>query len=245
MKHSDEAWRTQQIHTVRKSVGIVSLKKSDLVSIGELVGKEFPDREVAVFIGLPNQRTMILSKFQNSEESIPSTNFSKILIQKNEGDGFIRQITVEFGPHINFVEAQSIDESWAIGIVERICREIEPFELPNFLSFEGIGSVINAMIPVVLIAYIPSIPTVGQRVIYILILISVMVAVKKLHEYFVPKTLISLNLDKISRIRRFSQKTSSVIIGLIGAALTAFVTIKFRDLLGWVEAIVSFSGLHS
>ncbi|WP_298292483.1 hypothetical protein [uncultured Litoreibacter sp.] len=238
MGDHEEAWKTQQIYTYKKSLGIVSLTKADLVSIGDVISKEFDQQDVAITIGLPNQRLMYLSTFRNSEDTLPSSDFAKLLIQKREGDGFVRQLWVEFGPSTNFIEAQSIDESWATGIVERLRRQLTPFELPRFLSFDGLGSTVNAIIFFAMIAYLPSLASFGQRVLYITLIVALMAAIAKLLKVSIPNTFVALNLKNVSRIKQLYQRFATIVFGLIGTAAAGFVTIKFELLLGWIEAVL-------
>ena len=218
---------------------MVSLSKRDLLSIGDLISSEFPEEEVIIGVGLPSHRNMTLSKFRESEESLPSVDFVKLHVNRREGDGFLRQLSVELGPFINFVEAQSIEESWAIGTVERIRRHLRPFELPKFLNFNGLGSSVNALILIGLLAYLPSIETFGKRVLYVLLLLALMTVIKTVHERLVPNAYIALNREKASKLSQISHKLSSIAVGSVGAAMAAYFTLKFEGILGWIEALVT------
>ncbi len=233
-----DSWTQQQIYNHRERVGLVSISKAELISIAEFMSSQFAVEDVAVIVGFPTQRTLYLKTFSETPDDLASTDSVTLIVQAKEGDGFLRQLQVVLGQDESFVRATSIDEAWAIGVVSQIRRRLRSFELPRVLHFDGIGATFNQLLLVFMVAYLPEITGFGQRLIYVVLIISVMLAAMLLSKRLVPQTYVELNPERASRIKRLSQKFASVGLGLLGAAIATFVTLKFQEILNWLEFVV-------
>ncbi|MGJ5620256.1 hypothetical protein [Sulfitobacter sp. MF3-043] len=225
-------WRDEQLYTSRRKVGILHLDKEGIVNLGKFIAMEFPGEDVLVITGLESQSAKLLSLFEKSTESFGSTDFVRIVANRREGDGFLRQLEIEIGPSTNFVQAQSFDENWAIGAAERAKRQLMPYELPRFFHFDYLGSIINGLIFTSLIAFAPSIQNTPDRFFYVFSLVIIMVFVKLSFDKFVPNAFILLDEKRVSKVTRIVNRYMSVILGILGLAIASFITVKFEETIG-------------
>lgn len=230
----DSTWQDQQLHTSKSEAGILHLDKKGIIELGQFVASEFPEEHVTIITGLDNQSTKLLTLFEKNTESVGSTDFVRIVANRREGDGFLRQLEIEIGPKTNFVRAQSFDENWAIGAVERAKRRLKPYELPRFFHFDYLGSTINSLIMASMIAFAPSIKETPDRFFYVFSLVIIMVLVSWSFKKLAPNAYILLDEKKVSRVTRMMNRYLSAILGAGGLVIAGIITVKFEETIGWI-----------
>lgn len=234
--------RPQQFFTKRHNFKSVVLTKSDLLQIAESFDSEFPDSDVIVSVTTETNHSMYLKHFKDTQFTSDQAKSVKIHVQKPEGDGLSRVLAVEFGQSENFVIAQSIDEAWAIGRVEKARLQIRPFERTYAISptVQVLG--ITQIIFLVMLIYLPSLDSILDRTIYVAIVSLLIIGVSYLHSKLITNAKIYLTELRSRFLATSATKLFSWSMGIASTVLATIITAKFDSILTFISGLFANSG---
>lgn len=222
-----EHWKHAQLHTARHNFGAVDLDRSQITALAEQIQADFKQAQVVVTVEAGVEQSRFLNDFKTVSFQSKDATVVKIQVQEQEGGGINRVVVVEFGPHINNAMTQGADEAWVLGMLEKVKRNIQPFERTYTTHIRRLGFGINQVLFVGALIYLPSFVLLQDRVILMLGVVALIFAVDRLHKWFLPfaalrlydrqQGIISLvGPSAVSWIIAFS---SAVLAGLLGAYL--------------------------
>ena len=156
--------------------------------------KPFNRSEVVVTVVAGTEQTRLLSNFKKKRfDAAERATVIKLYVQQPEAEGLNRVAVVEFGePQYNMVMVQGADEAWALGMLEKLKRHIQPFERTYATNFKKFGFGINQFLLVGAIVFLPSLATVRDRAVLVVGVLAIILGMNWLHGRFLPNAAIFL-----------------------------------------------------
>lgn len=211
----------EQLHTARYKFGAVVLDRNQISVLADEMQANFPKSQVVVTVVADTEQTRLLSDFKLSNYSAESANIIKLYAQQSETNGINRVSVVEFGPEFNMAMAQGADEAWALGMLEKLKRHIQPLERTYTTNFKKYGVGINQFLLVSAIIFLPSLETLKDRAVLMIGVLSIIFGVNWLHRRFLPHAVIYLKPKPKSAIVAHLASWLIAVTSALAAALLA------------------------
>ena len=154
----------------------------------------------------------------------------KLFARDQDSSDVDRSITVEFGQSINWAMAQSANESWALGELEKLKREIRRHE--RFYAAKQFGTGINQFMIGCGIVFLPSLPTLRDRVTLAAGVLALAFSVNWIHKNYLPHSAIYLGKKTDGWLARAAPSGAS---WLVGIAASVIATLLGAYLKGWLS----------
>jgi hypothetical protein len=221
-----------QLHTKRHTLGAIEIDKEGLIRIAEIMQAEFPDRKVVVTLTADTEQSRFLGDFKTLNHANWRAQEAKLFVQAPELGGVSRTLTIEFGPTANFAMAQSTNEPWTLGIIERMRREIRPFERTLAINIKRIGLGINQALLLWALIFLPEIHDIWTRLAFLLTIVGIAWINTKIHERYIPLATIKMGPQPQSILYKLGPSVSSW-----GAALISGVAVSLLSAWakGWLQ----------
>jgi hypothetical protein len=216
-----------QLHTARDAFGAVEIDHGGIILLADELQRNFKNAQVAVTFIDGTEQTRFLQGFKALSLNAERSSFIKLFVQEPEGSGVSRVAQIEFGQQFNFVMTQGGDEAWVLGMLEKLKRGIRPFERVYMTNFKRLGFGIDEILLLAAIIYLPSLSNLRDRIVFMVGVILIIIAVKWLHNKFLPLSAIYLGQKPKGLFARFAPSASSWIIavtaGLAASLLGAYL----------------------
>lgn len=232
-ENSESADKPKHFFAKRHTFRPVVLEKDNIVKIASDFQKDFPGSEVVVTVSTATEWSTYLQEFKDSDFSCPKASWIKVFVQAPEAAGLNRILVVEFGQAENFAIAQSVDESWAIGRIERLRADLTPYERTYSANFKKLGLGIIQLLFLAMVVYLPSIDSLFQRSVYALGIVAIAQIFLVTHARFVPNALILLKPRGPGLLERLSPHFVSWFIATL-AAISAWLFTTKIDSIGLI-----------
>jgi hypothetical protein len=229
---SELAPQADQIHTKRDGFGAIQIDKEQILKLGEKIQAEFPGGRVVVTVTAGTEQSRYLDDFREIELPYRKAKIVKLFIQRPEPSGINRMVTIEFGPATNFAMVQSSDESWTLGMAERLKRDIKPFERFYAINIRRVGFGINQLILFWAIVFLPELNSVWYRAIFLAAVVLIAFANLKFHQRYIPLANIILTEKSPSFFEKSAPAAWSWISGLLAAILVSVLSAYAK---GWLH----------
>jgi hypothetical protein len=216
-----------QLHTARDAFGAVEIDHGGIILLADELQRNFKNAQVAVTFIDGTEQTRFLQGFKALSLNAERSSVIKLFVQEPEGSGVSRVAQIEFGQQINFVMIQGGDETWVLGTIEKLKRNIRPFERVYTTNFKRLGFGINEILLLAGIIYLPSLSNLRDRIVFMVGVILITLGVKWFHNRFLPLSAIYLRQKPKGLFARFAPSASSWIIavtaGLAASLLGAYL----------------------
>lgn len=222
--------QAEQLHTARHQFGAVEIDRDQIIEVAEDLRKEFPSVVVTVEVGTEQAR--YLDDFKRTQFGTNKAKTIKIYASKPDVSGLNFVASVEFGPEINLAMTQGSNESWVLGRLETLKRDIKSFERAYITNFKRWGIGINQMMLLGAVIFLPSLSGLRERVILMGGVLALIIAVNWLHTRYVPFAAIYLGPKKPGVLRRLWPSLASWFIGIVAAVIAALLAAYLQ---GWLK----------
>jgi hypothetical protein len=156
----------------------------------------------------------------------------KISVQEPERGGINRVVSVEFGPQSNWAMTQSTDESWALGKLEILKPIVRRFERSYPTSLKRLSLGVNQLLVLWTAIYLPGLPTLWQRTIFVCAVFALILSVNWLHGRYLPFAAIYLTRKPVGVLARVSPLALSWIIAATAGIVAAVLSVYLQ---GWLS----------
>ncbi|SEK54706.1 hypothetical protein SAMN05421666_1034 [Roseovarius nanhaiticus] len=211
----------EQIHTARHEFGAVSMDRDKLLALADEMQADFTKSEVIVTVATGTEQTRLLGDFKTANFGSDRASKIKLYVQQPESNGINRVAEVEFGPQVNVVMVQSVDEALALGILEKLKRHIQSLERTYATNFKKIGFGINQLLVFGAIVFLPSLNTLSDRAALMIGVILIVYGVNWLHRRFLPHVEIYLVPKAKGRLAANALSWIIALTSALAAALLA------------------------
>ena len=222
--------QAEQLHTARYHFGAIEIDRDQIVEIAEDLRKEFPSVVVTVEVGTEQAR--YLDDFKGTQFGTNKAKTIKIYASKPDVSSLNLVASVEFGPEINLAMTQGANESWVLGRLETLKRDIKSFERAYITNFKRWGIGINQMMLLGALTFLPSLNGLRERVILMGGVLGLIIAVNWLHTRYVPFAAIYLGPKKAGVLQRLWPSIASWVIGIVAAVIAAVLAAYLQ---GWLQ----------
>jgi len=212
-----------QLHIKRHKFGAVALKRDDVLKLADKMQSQFQS-SVIVTVTAATSQSRILPDFKKTELPYPKADAIKLYVQQHEQGGINRILQLEFGTAGNSIEAQSVDESWALGIVEKMRMEVQLFEHSYATHIRRLGFGINQVFAFWTLVFMPSISDLWWRAGFLGAMIAVVWVNNELHRRFLPTATIELGQLPPSLISRVGPRVVSWLIASASAIAVTLIS---------------------
>jgi hypothetical protein len=216
-----------QLHTARHGFGAVEIDLGGIILLADELQRNFKNAQVTVTFVDGTEQSWFLQDFKARHLSAERSSFIKLFVQEPEGSGVSRVAQIEFGQQIKFVMTQGGDETWVLGMLEKLKRGIRSSERVYMTNFKRLGFGIDEILLLAAIIYLPSLSNLRDRIVFMVGVILIIIAVKWLHNNFLPLSAIYLGQKPKGLFARFAPSASSWIIavtaGLAASLLGAYL----------------------
>ena len=223
----------RQLHTGRYNLNSIEIDRKQIIELAENIKSDLKGSEVVItFVG-ETEQSIYLEEFKNCNINSNKTSIIKIVATVPEGGGINRVVSIHFGPDFNELMTQSSDESWALGKLEVLKRDLRRFEnvyTTNIKTLMGYG--VNQLLLAWVIIFMPSIEYLWQRIAFMAIILSLIWAVNRLHSKYLPHALIYLT-ERPAGLFNFIGPTLGS--WLIGASASLVAALASAYLQGWLN----------
>ena len=210
-----------QLHTKRHTFGAIEINQTELVKLGDRMQANFVGRKVIVTIVADTEQSKFLEVFRLEEFPFPKATISKLFVQQPEPGGVNRTLTIEFGPSFNFVMAQSSEEAWALGIVEKLKREIYPFERSTPMNVRRTGLGINQLLLFLAAIFIVDIPDLSLRILFLTFILFTIYLNNLFQTHNMPMAIIRVGPQRTTFFTHFGPSIGSWILAVLTGILVA------------------------
>lgn len=183
---TNSAKSPEQIHTARHEFGAVAVDRDQLLALADEMQRDFSKSEVIVTVAAGTEQIRLLSDFKSAKFTADRASVIKLYVQQPEAHGINRVAVVEFGPQVNMVMAQGADEAWALGMLEKLKRHVQPYERTYTTNFKKVGFGINQLLIVGAVVFLPSLDSLRDRAALMLGVSLIVFVVNWLHRRFLP-----------------------------------------------------------
>ncbi|WP_322865320.1 hypothetical protein U5922_003400 [Aquicoccus sp. G2-2] len=178
--------RQEQLHTARHNFGAVAVDREQITALAEEVQSDFRQTQVVVTVLAGTEKSRLLDDFKNAKFKDERATVFKIFARERQTSGIDRIVVIEFGPEVNFAMTQGADEAWVLGMLEKLKNSVEPLERKYATSFKKFGFGINQLLFVGAIVYLPSLTSLGVRVVLMVGVLAIIWFVTWVHRRYLP-----------------------------------------------------------
>lgn len=200
-----------------------------IIALADDIQRAFPNGRLIVTFTTDTEQSRFLEDFKLLNISAGQAELLKLFVREPDAAGIDKSVTVEFGPSINWVMCQGVSESWVLGELERLKREITKFE--RFYAPKAFGVGINEFMLISAIVYLPSLSSLRDRAILMAGVVGLVYAINWIHRRYLPHAAIYLTKKKDGWIARTLPSVASWIVGI---AATVIATLLGAYLQGWL-----------
>lgn len=219
-----------QIHTARHNFGPIVVDRDQIVFLADEIQRDFPKSRVIVTFATGTTQSRYLEDFKRSSIGSGRADQVTLFVREMDTSGIDKSITVEFGQTVNWVMSQGASESWTLGELEKLKREIKKFERMYAAKKFGVG--INQIMLVCTVVFLPSLPNLRDRTILMGSVLALAYSVNWLHIRYLPHAEINLSKRMDGWLSRLLPSAAS---WLIGIAATVIATLLGAYLKGWLS----------
>ncbi len=219
--------QAEQMYTVRHQFGPVQLEREDIVLLVENMQAGFKNAKVVISLVQGTEQALYLENFKKLAPSSPRPSIVKLYAREPDVGGIDKIVTVEFGPMSNFAMTQGAVESWALGELEKIKRDVSGFE--RFFVTKKFYSVsFNQLLFLGAIVALPSLDGIYKRATLIGAVLALTLLLVKLHDAYLPNASIRLNPKPESKFWKFLSGPAiswamAIVAGTIATTLAAYL----------------------
>lgn len=212
-----ELQKAEQLHTARHQFGAIEIDKDHIIEIAEGIRREFDSVVVTVVAGTEQAR--YLDDFKARQFTVDLAEIIKIFAQKADGSGLNQVVSIEFGPQTNTAMAQGANESWVLGQLETLKRDLKRYERTYITTFKRWGIGINQLLLLAAIVFLPSLNGLKDRAILMVVVLSLIFGVDWLHSRYVPYAAIYLREKKKGWFGKAWPRVASWGIGIVATVI--------------------------
>ena len=210
----------EQLHVARHQFGAIEIEREQILALADEIQRDFTNR-VIVTVTTATEQSRYLADFRGMSFADARAQILKLFVQEPEENGVNRIVHVEFGPSINFVTTQGGDESWVIGMAEKIKRRIHRHERTYATNYKKFGFGMNQLFLAGTVVFLPSLSTNLDRALLMAGVLFLSFAVRWLHERYLPFAAIYLDRKPVGLIERVGPSFLSWVIAVsAGVAAT-------------------------
>lgn len=223
-----------QMYTRRHNFGPIEIDIDQIIALADDIQRTFPNGRLIVTFTTDTEQSRFLSDFKILTITSSQAVMLKLFVREPDAAGIDRLVTVEFGPSINWAMCQGVNESWVLGEIERLKREISKFE--RFYAPRAFGVGINEFMLVSAIVYLPSLSSLRDRAILMAGVVGLVYSINWIHSRYLPHAAIYLTKKKDGWIMRILPSVASWIVGI---AATVIASLLAAYLQGWLPLLGS------
>lgn len=146
-KNQDQEYNSiavpDQLHTARHNFGAIEVNREQITAIADEIQKDFKNGTMIVTVATTTEQSKFLPDFKKTIYGNDRVSIIKLFLQETESSGLNRIAQVEFGPRVNNTMTQGGDEAWVLGTLEKIKRNIRPYERAYTTNLKKFGFGIN------------------------------------------------------------------------------------------------------
>lgn len=223
--------KPQQLHTARHTFAAVKIDRNDIIALAEEIQQDFSLAKVVVTILAGTEQSRFLSDFKSTTFPAGRAQVVKIFVQERKDDTEINRIAqLEFGQDVNFAMTQGGDEAWALGMLEKLKRQVRPFE-QTYATIKKWNINFNQLLLVVTVVYLPSLSGFRDRAILMGGVLALALGVVWLHSRYLPMAAIYLGTKPQGLM---SKTLPSLLSWFIAVSAGAAATVLAALLQGWL-----------
>lgn len=219
-----------QFHSPRHDFRPIEIDREQLIGLADDIQRGFVKSRVVVTFTTRTEQSRYLEDFKRLKVSEIRAKVVKLFVREPDANGFDKSVTVEFGPFVNWAMVQSANESWALGELERLKREIRPLE--RVFSTQQFGVYITQFMLVCTIIFLPSLPGLIQRAILMFGVLGLMTSINWLNSRYLTHATIYLAKKKDGWAAKF---LPGALIWLTGIAGNVAAALLGAYLQGWLS----------
>lgn len=210
-----------QIHTARHNFRPIEIGREQIIALADDVQRGFIKGRVVVTLLAGTEQSRFLEDFRKLKINVSRAQLVKLFVREPDESGIDRSITIEFGPAVNWAMVQGVSESWALGELERLKREIRSFE--RFFSSQQFGALFTQFMLVCTLIFLPSLASLTQRAILMFGVLGLMFSINRLNARYLTHATIYLGKRKEGWLARFLPSAFTWLTGIIGAVIATLL----------------------
>lgn len=220
---SDGSSIPPQLHSANRQLGVLRLYADDLRELIGHVRKDFnAARLVVTYEVHGNELSQFVEDFEKSSRTVGEIRRLRLFIQEHEAHGINKLVTVDLNAQgSNEVRVQGINESWVLGKVETIVRQLRQFESNVVTTYKKFGLGINQVVFLAMLVALPDVPSLEARALLVGIVTAMLAMLYSLHSEFIPNTLVVLGPKKPGLLKRFGPTLVSWLSATTAALVSA------------------------
>lgn len=213
-----------QFYTHTINLGALSLYENDVRRLIDVAMVDFEiGRAVVTYSGNGPEVTKYGSEFLANLPEDEEIRMLKINIQEPDVNNINKVVNIEldnFGS--NSVTASGVRESWVIGKTSTVASSIRANENILVTSYKKFGLSLNQIIFFAMIVLMPSLPDMGARALFGIVVFTLLTILNWFHSKFIPNASINLTTAKASLFAKLWPTLVSWFVAA-SASLTAAV----------------------
>jgi len=220
-----------QLYTSRYHFGAIEVDRDQITALADDIQSDFKAGLVVTVVA-GTERSRFLSDFKSLSFNQERATIIKLFVQEKEESGVNRVVSVDFGPQVNALMTQGGDEAWVLGMLEKIKREIVPFEKTYITNFKKLGIGINQILLGGVLIFLPSLTSIMDRAILCITVFTLIFSINWIHSRYLPFAVIYLS----KRPPGLSTRIRPVVLSwATGVSASIVATLLAAYLKGWLK----------
>jgi hypothetical protein len=212
-----------QYHTARYIFKPIEITREQIVALADDIQKDFPKARLVVTIVADTEQSRFLDDYKKRKPNADKAALVKLYISEPESGGTNRVVSVEFGQQTNSVMTQGGTEEWVLGTLEKLKREIRPFERVYTPNVEWMGLNVNQLLLLGAIAFLPSLSGLRDRAIFLGAVYFLTLAVNWFNAKFLPHSSIYLTAKREGLVARVGPSVWSWCVGIAASVIATLL----------------------
>ncbi len=220
-----------QLHTARYHVGPIDIDRDQIIALGNMIQQDFKNARLIITITCETEQSAYFDEFSKHNALSGKAKIVKLYAQEHVRNGLNRIAQVEFGPHLNLIMTQGPDESWVLGMMERLKVVVKRFEKTYVTSVRKFGFGINQLILAGGIVFLPSLESIITRAIFMGFLIGLIMFIAWINANYLSQAIVHLGPRPVGFLTRVGPGIASWFVALAGSVAAALLGAYLK---GWL-----------
>lgn len=208
-------------HSASHNFNSVFLDKIAIKEIGERLQRDFPNTDVVITVVNEASKSHFLKDFDKLDFDFEKAENVVLFAQEPEANGIIKSARLDFGQNVNLATFQGSNESWVLGRLAVLKREVRKYERGSRGILRKLGTNLSQLIILGGLIFMPSLDGLMERALFMVGILSIVLALGFLSRKFLPNAVLYLGEKPVGFWQKHTTSIISWAMSIIGTLVAA------------------------
>lgn len=208
-------------HSATHNFNSVFLDKIAIKEIGERLQKDFSNSDVVITVVNEASKSHFLRDFDKLDFDFEKAENVVLFAQEPETNGIIRSVRLDFGQNVNLATFQGSNESWVLGRLAVLKREVRKYERGSRGVLRKLNTNLSQLIILGGLIFMPSLSGLTARSLFMIGILSIVLVLSILSRKFLPNAVLYLGEKPVGFWQKHTPSIISWTMSIIGTLVAA------------------------